>query len=204
MYPDNIQFHRQLSKPSRSFFLFGPRATGKSTWLKANFPNHWYVDLLRNDVYFTLTSAPRAFRERVLAYDPKKTWIIIDEVQRVPEILNGSLVDSSLLLSYTLYTKYMRGVKNMARSQSAVTLSVRISPKSRHLLEQLSEATGRTRSFLAAEAIENYLVIQAWQVNSIQKAVEKANSKKSKLIDHHKVTDWLNSWGSQDEKESPE
>ncbi len=91
----------------------------------------------------------------------------------------------------------------MARSQPTITLSVRVSPKTRHQLDQLSDATGRTKSFLAAEAIENYLELQAWQVKAISKSVEKANSKKAKFIDHHKVTDWLSSWGSQDEKEPP-
>lgn len=83
---EKIQFTRQLKKPTRSFFLFGPRATGKSTWLKYNFINNLRFDLLRNDVYFTLNS-PAAFRERVLTQDPQKTWIVVDEVQRIPALL---------------------------------------------------------------------------------------------------------------------
>lgn len=69
-----MNFIRELRKPTRSFFLFGPRATGKNTWLRNSFPGHYYLDLLRNDVYFTLASDPAAFRERVLAQDPQKTW----------------------------------------------------------------------------------------------------------------------------------
>lgn len=83
-----MNFSRLLQKPKRSFFLFGPRATGKSTWLKANFPNHLHFDLLRNDVFFTLSSDPNALRERILAVNPKQTWIIIDEIQRLPVLLN--------------------------------------------------------------------------------------------------------------------
>lgn len=93
----------------------------------------------------------------------------------------------------------------MARSHSqpAVTLSVRVSPKTRHQLDQLSDATGRTKSFLAAEAIEHYLTLQAWQVKAISKSINKANRKNAKFIDHHKISDWLNNWGNQSEQEPP-
>jgi RHH-type transcriptional regulator, rel operon repressor / antitoxin RelB len=56
----------------------------------------------------------------------------------------------------------------MAHSNPAVTLSIRISPEIRAQLDQLSDATGRTKSFLASEAIENYLANQAWQVKAIK------------------------------------
>lgn len=86
----------------------------------------------------------------------------------------------------------------------AVTLSVRIPPEVRDQLEELSDVTGRTKSFLAAQAIENYLLTQAWQIKSIKDALKKASSKKAKFIDHHKVTAWVNSWGNADEQELPE
>ena len=91
----------------------------------------------------------------------------------------------------------------MAHSNPAITLSVRIPPEMRDQLEELSDATGRTKSFLAAEAIEGYLAVQAWQVKAIKAAVKKANSKDANLIDHNKVTDWVNSWGSEDEQDNP-
>ncbi len=83
----------------------------------------------------------------------------------------------------------------MARSTPAVTLSVRIPSEVHDQLDELSDATGRTRSFLAAEAIESYLATQAWQVNSIKKSLRKANSKDAKFIDHQKVVDWVECWG---------
>jgi predicted transcriptional regulator len=86
----------------------------------------------------------------------------------------------------------------------AVTLSVRIPPEMRDQLETLADATGRTKSFLAAEAIEYYLAAQAWQVKAIKGAVKKADSKKAKFIEHQKVIDWLSSWGTQEEKEPPQ
>ena len=91
----------------------------------------------------------------------------------------------------------------MTHSNTAVTLSVRIPPEMRVQLDELSNATGRTKSFLAAAAIESYLEVQAWQVNAIKKAVEKANSKNAKFVDHNKVTDWVNSWGNEDKRDMP-
>lgn len=92
----------------------------------------------------------------------------------------------------------------MARSNPAVTLSVRVSPKVRKQLEKLSDATGRTKSFLAVEAIESYLATQAWQVKAIHNAVKKANRKDTAFIDHSQVTDWVNSWDSKDEQDIPQ
>src|SRR3990167_9260225 len=88
-------------------------------------------------------------------------------------------------------------------SPPAVTLSVRIQSEARDQLDLLANATGRTKSFLAAEAIEYYLSVQAWQVKAIEKSLKKANSKKSKFIGHQEVSDWLNSWGSEEEQEPP-
>ena len=85
----------------------------------------------------------------------------------------------------------------------AVTLSVRVSPKVRDQLENLSGATRRTKSFLAAEAIEHYLTTQSWQVKAIEKSLVKANSRKARFVEHDKVVDWLNSWGTEKESDHP-
>jgi len=82
------------------------------------------------------------------------------------------------------------------QQRPAITLSIRIQSEVRDQLEELANATGRTKSFLAAEAIEHYLETHAWQVKAIEKSVKKANSKKAKFIDHQNVSDWLNSWGT--------
>lgn len=88
-------------------------------------------------------------------------------------------------------------------SHPAVTLSIRVPSEARDQLEELANATGRTKSFLAAEAIEYYLATQHWQIKAIEKSLKKANSKKAKFITHQKVSEWLNSWGNEDEQESP-
>jgi predicted AAA+ superfamily ATPase len=71
---------------NQSFFLFGPRGTGKTTWLKANFPTAIYLDLLESKLNRTLLAAP----EKLENYIPSDYvgWVIIDEVQKVPALLN--------------------------------------------------------------------------------------------------------------------
>lgn len=85
----------------------------------------------------------------------------------------------------------------------AVPLSLRVSPEVRDELEALADATGRTKSFLAAEAIRAYLEVQSWQIKAVEKAVKKADSKQAKFVDHDKVADWLMSWGTKKERKKP-
>jgi predicted AAA+ superfamily ATPase len=70
-----------------SFFLWGARQTGKSTLLKAKFPDSLWFDLLLSDEFERLKRNPSLFREIVLADNDKKT-VIVDEIQRLPELLN--------------------------------------------------------------------------------------------------------------------
>ncbi len=72
--------------PPRSCFLFGPRGTGKSTWLRNQLPDALYVDLLAPGTYRTLRARPERLRE-LLAGSPHSRDVVIDEVQRVPEVL---------------------------------------------------------------------------------------------------------------------
>lgn len=69
----------------KSIFLFGPRATGKSSLLKREFPNILAIDLLDSEMYLNLSAQPSAL-ERYL--DSDQPLVIIDEVQRVPDLLN--------------------------------------------------------------------------------------------------------------------
>ena len=56
-------------------------------------------------------------------------------------------------------------------NMSSTTVSVRIDPVIKKRLEKLAKSTGRSRSFLAAEAINEYLDLNEWQVAGIQKAM---------------------------------
>lgn len=72
---------------NESLFLWGARQTGKSTLLKELFPDSLLFDLLQSDVFERLKRNPEQLREIVLANKPQ-TPVIIDEIQRIPELLN--------------------------------------------------------------------------------------------------------------------
>ncbi len=80
-------FTRQLPLPERSFFLLGPRGTGKTTWLRQVLPKALWFDLLRTQTFLDVSQRPESFRQQVEAL-PKKNWVVIDEVQRAPMLLN--------------------------------------------------------------------------------------------------------------------
>ena len=80
-------YTRQLPVPDRSFFLFGPRGTGKTTWLRQVLPDGLWFDLLRTQVFLELSQRPETFRQQVEAL-PRGRWIVVDEVQRVPALLH--------------------------------------------------------------------------------------------------------------------
>ena len=82
---------RALQPPLKhSFFIFGPRQTGKSTLLHSTFPgqNVLYYDLLKSEEYLRLTARPALLREEVASRDKKITHVIVDEIQRIPALLN--------------------------------------------------------------------------------------------------------------------
>lgn len=80
-------FARKLPLPARSFFLFGPRGTGKTTWLRQVLPDALWFDLLRTQTFLALTRQPDSFRQQVEAR-PEGAWVVVDEVQRLPSLLN--------------------------------------------------------------------------------------------------------------------
>ncbi|MCL4418203.1 MAG: AAA family ATPase [Actinobacteria bacterium] len=80
-------YSRLIKSPdNKSFFLFGPRGTGKTTWVKQTFPNAVYIDLLESRLFNDLLADP----QRLENFIPNNfnDWVIIDEVQKIPELLN--------------------------------------------------------------------------------------------------------------------
>ena len=80
-------YSRFINPPkAKSFFLFGPRGTGKTTWVKSAFPKAAYIDLLEAELFNDLTANP----QRLSNFIPHdfKDWVIIDEVQRIPDLLH--------------------------------------------------------------------------------------------------------------------
>ena len=77
---------RYVEPVKQSFFLLGPRGTGKSTTIKELYPGALYVDLLLPDVYRAYLARPERLREVVLAHKDKKVFVL-DEIQKVPQLL---------------------------------------------------------------------------------------------------------------------
>ncbi|MBE3128210.1 MAG: ATP-binding protein [Actinobacteria bacterium] len=74
----------------QSAFLWGPRKTGKTTYLKKHFPDSLIFDFLKTDFFIEVSKNPALLRERILAKDKNalKHPIILDEVQKVPQVLD--------------------------------------------------------------------------------------------------------------------
>ena len=80
-------FKRSITIPQdKSFFLFGPRGTGKTTWVKNNFPSALYIDLLEAEIYNELLVNPQRLEKMIGGFGAQ--WIIIDEIQRIPALLH--------------------------------------------------------------------------------------------------------------------
>src|SRR5450830_457711 len=80
-------YTRLIKEPeNKSFFLFGPRGTGKTTWVKQSFPDAVYIDLLESRLYNDLLADPQRLEN--LIPNNFNDWIIIDEVQKIPDLLN--------------------------------------------------------------------------------------------------------------------
>lgn len=80
-------YSRLLRPPeTQSFFLFGPRGVGKTAWLRRQHPQALFFDLLDSEVYTQFLAAPHRLADQVPTGYSR--WIVLDEVQRVPELLN--------------------------------------------------------------------------------------------------------------------
>jgi uncharacterized protein len=78
---------RVLSVPRQNFFLLGPRGSGKSTWLRAVFPDAHVIDLLSEEKFQQLLAHPGLFADEVRTLQAGR-WVIVDEIQRLPGLLN--------------------------------------------------------------------------------------------------------------------
>ena len=81
------------------------------------------------------------------------------------------------------------------------TFTVRVDAAAKKRLERLAKNTGRSRSFLAAEAINEYLDVNEWQVAGIKQAIE--SLERGEGVSHDRVKDWVTSWGGSRERPKP-
>lgn len=78
---------RFFKDPKDSFFLFGPRGVGKSTFVKENYPNSLYINLLITNIFRTYCANPEILI-KILKGKKNITTVIIDEIQKAPELLS--------------------------------------------------------------------------------------------------------------------
>lgn len=78
------------TQPKESFFLWGPRQSGKSMLLKSRYPDAKWFDLLQTDQYLELRDKPSLLREQLLyeSQRAKSKFVVIDEIQKVPMLLD--------------------------------------------------------------------------------------------------------------------
>ncbi|MBI5602792.1 MAG: ATP-binding protein [Deltaproteobacteria bacterium] len=101
--------------PGKSAFLWGPRKVGKTYWISHNLPGVEIIDLLKTDVLAEYITRPALLRERYLNH---KGLIVIDEVQKIPAILDEVhwLIENknlSFLLTGSSARKLRRGHANL-------------------------------------------------------------------------------------------
>lgn len=84
---------------------------------------------------------------------------------------------------------------------TSTTLTVRIPVKVRKKLEKLAAATARSKSWLAANAIQEYVEAEEWQVQAVRRGL--ADARAGRVVPHEKVEAWLNSWGTDHELPPP-
>lgn len=84
------KYKRLAERPTRSFFLFGARQTGKSTLLRQWFPESdvYTVDLLDPETEDELNRRPGLLEERIRGLAAPPSWVILDEIQRAPRLLD--------------------------------------------------------------------------------------------------------------------
>jgi uncharacterized protein len=104
---------RLFQAPNTSFFLFGPRGCGKTTWYRDYYKEQCVVfDLLNADLFRELTSNPELLKKRIAA-DTNHTVFVLDEIQRIPELLPviHSIISEQKNLQFVLTGSNARKLK---------------------------------------------------------------------------------------------
>ena len=96
------------------------------------------------------------------------------------------------------YLEYMRTRKTSAASQ---TMTLRLDPDTLRRLDDLAQATDRSKAWLAAQAVKTYLDLNEWQIQAIREAVAKADRRDAKFFTQEEVDAWLATWGTPQERE---
>lgn len=109
-----ITMYQRLFEPpkNKSFFLFGSRGTGKTTWLKTHFSEAIYLDFLRPELLRRLLGSENRLEE----YIPSDYtgWVVMDEVQKIPNLLDEvhRLIEERKDLFFVLTGSSARKLRN--------------------------------------------------------------------------------------------
>jgi predicted AAA+ superfamily ATPase len=117
-------FTRLIKKPTHSAFLMGPRGTGKSTWIRANFKDAVSYDLLNTEEALRFNRHPHSLYQETRNLAPG-SWVIIDEVQKAPAVLDEvqRLIEEKrlkFLLSGSSARKLKRGAANLLAGRAVM------------------------------------------------------------------------------------
>lgn len=115
-----MDFQRLLDLPTllekKSYFLFGPRTTGKTTLIHQQISKDYqYINLLDSDIYLRLLARPALLRELL---DPQKKGVVIDEIQKIPALLD----EVHLLIEAQKITFLLTGSSARALKRKGVNL----------------------------------------------------------------------------------
>jgi predicted AAA+ superfamily ATPase len=123
-----MEYHRIIALEPlikrKSLFLFGPRQTGKTFLLKKRFPAARFYNLLLSDVFFRLSQRPHLLREELMSQTDHVQPIIIDEIQKLPVLLDEvhNLIEEKRLkfiLTGSSARKFKRGGANLLAGRAA-------------------------------------------------------------------------------------
>jgi len=152
--------NRFFQDPGQSFFLFGPRGTGKSTWLHRYYKNALFIDLLSPEVYRSYSGRPERLKE-VLDGQKSGTTIVVDEIQKVPQLLD---VVHQLMEQHVGWRFILTGSSSRKLKRSGVDLLAgRAALKSLH-------------PFMAAELGEKFSLEESLTTGMVPLVVDAPNS----------------------------
>ncbi len=104
---------RFFNLPDNSCFIFGPRGTGKSTWIKQNLKEAMVINLLDEVTYLKFLANPGYIKEIVAGNKGNHKVFVVDEIQKIPQILDSIhyLIENDKSLRFILTRSSYRKLK---------------------------------------------------------------------------------------------
>ncbi|MDE3055107.1 MAG: ATP-binding protein [Verrucomicrobiota bacterium] len=150
---------REIAPPEGSYFLLGPRGTGKSTWLKAHYPHAVRIDLLLGEEERRFRAYPEKIRDIARGMQVGQT-LILDEIQRAPNLLPEihALIEEKVGLQFIMTGSSARKLRN--------TVSDLLG--GRALLRQMGPflASELKEKFSLEKALKTGLIPLVWEANN--------------------------------------